>query len=455
MTTWSDALLGFQTDGNGVLSAYARCLRLISGLSSSPPMEWLTDRARASLNPELTSSLANDPAVIALRRRLLDADEVTASVLRHLCTVQSGTAAPGNVGNAMRSLARTLDPNLCLQAVMDEESRVAEAWADALGLPPGITLPFRDIRRMESVGRSGAATLLCGENMSRVRPLFDIRHGQGWNFGTSGSGQSQWVADLVPPHPYCAVFGTESCDKTTPLEVLNGCVQDMPVWQMPLVIPFPAQPQVLRDGVVRFVPSGACIVEEQGTEICMPTSWHSMAVPPSMVANTVVTTGVPEFIGRLCIYQTAEVGLAWPATLNSDTPWRHFVAMARDEALFRKFETERKESGVGENLFDATRTTAIDPKAGGGSSKIRKKRKVTKDEVTRDSKRLRQDMPLKRERVEREALASGSSPTPDSSARGCKNVEIRMMPNCPEVPCTPSPGQKPSGKFGTSRFSRW
>ena len=47
--------------------------------------------------------------------------------------------------------------------------------------------------------------------------------------------------------------------------------------------------------MVRFVPSGACIFEKQGEETIMPSSFHSMVVPPSMVANTVVTTGVPEF----------------------------------------------------------------------------------------------------------------------------------------------------------------
>ena len=47
--------------------------------------------------------------------------------------------------------------------------------------------------------------------------------------------------------------------------------------------------------MVRFVPSGACIFEKQGEETIVPSSFHSMVVPPSMVENTVVTTDAPEF----------------------------------------------------------------------------------------------------------------------------------------------------------------
>ena len=68
-----------------------------------------------------------------------------------------------------------------------------------------------------------------------------------------------------------------------------------------------------------------CIFEKQREESIMPGSLHSMVVPPSMVANVVVTTGVPEFRGLLSTYQTSEVGLASPAVIGSDTPWRFFT----------------------------------------------------------------------------------------------------------------------------------
>ena len=333
MASWPDALLGFRADGGGVLTAYARCLRLIAGLSSGPPMEWLTDRVWACLNPDAVASLASDSAVVALRRRIADADEVSASVLRHLCGLQTGTMGTDYIARSMRSLEQTLDPYQCLQNVMREESRVTDVWAEASELPPAVTFRFQSVRRMELVGRSGASTLLCGENMKRVGPLFSIQHGQGWDQQVSD--QPEWVADLVPPDFFCAVFGTKPCDKVAPLEVLYGSVQDMPKWLTLMVVSFEFQHQLIRDSVVRYVPSGACIVEAQGTEMCVPSSLHAMVVPPSMVANVVTTTGVPEFSGHLRACQTAEVGLPWPATLSSDTPWRFFVSIVREEVLFR------------------------------------------------------------------------------------------------------------------------
>eukprot|EP00435_Cladocopium_sp_Y103_P053188 s103_g17.t1 len=316
--------------GTGVLSAYARCLRLIAGLSSGPPMEWLTDRVRAGLNPDLVMQLASDPAVVALRQRIEGADEVSASVLRHLCTDQNGAVGPDSIGRAMRSFAHTLDPNLCLQSVMLEESRVTEVWADALELPPALAFPFQSLRRVEPVGRSVAATLLCGENMRRVQPLFSIRHGQGWNQQVSDL--PPWVADLVPPAPYSAVFGEGDCAGITPLEVLYGCVQDMPVWQTPMVV-------------------------------------------------------------------SSDVGLAWPAALCSEMPWRFFVSMVQDQTLFQEYKNNWEESSGKVSAFTATaRASEVNQTGGGGGSKAKKKRKKAKEEEVREFKRLRQDENVDEER---------------------------------------------------------
>lgn len=77
MASWPDAVLGFRTEGNGILSAYARCLRLLSGLSSGPSMAWLMDRVRAGVNADLVATLAADPLVLALCERIEGADEVS------------------------------------------------------------------------------------------------------------------------------------------------------------------------------------------------------------------------------------------------------------------------------------------------------------------------------------------------------------------------------------------
>ena len=86
---------GLRTEGNGVLAAYARCLRLMSGLSTCPPMGWLMDRVRAGVHADLTARLADDPLVVALRERIAGTDEVSASVLRHLCSAHSVSARSG------------------------------------------------------------------------------------------------------------------------------------------------------------------------------------------------------------------------------------------------------------------------------------------------------------------------------------------------------------------------
>lgn len=340
MPSWPDAVLGFRTEGNGILSAYARCLRLLSGLSSGPSMAWLMDRVRAGVNADLVATLAADPLVLALRERIEGADEVSASVVRHLCSSHSvsGYGDPSRL--AMERIGRGLPEEIVLQNVMAEESRITEVWSEALELPAAVTMPFASGRRRPPVGLQTAATLFSGDSMKRVIPLFSIRHGTGWN--ERGLVCPEWVSDLVPPLPLVWQFEVAAEDKAAPLAVFHGQVQDLPARRTPWVVPFTAQHELLRECVVRFVPSGACIFEKNGEETIMPSFFHSMVVPPSMVANTVVVTGVREFCGVLGKYQTSEVGLAFPSVLCADTPWRFFVGMVKDEVLFRQFDHDLK-----------------------------------------------------------------------------------------------------------------
>lgn len=211
----------------------------------------------------------------------------------------------------MTGIERGLPEHVCLQSVMAEESRITEVWAEALELPAPLTVPFAAIRRRQPVDRQTVVSLLSGESMNNVHPLFSIRHGSGWD--EQGSDVPAWVADLVPPSPLTWQFEVAPSDRAAPLAVFHGQVQELPVWRTPMVVPFAMQHGLLRESVVRYVLSGACIFEKQGEETIMPGSFHSMVVPPSVVANVVVTTGVPEFRGMLSTYQTSEVGLAFPA----------------------------------------------------------------------------------------------------------------------------------------------
>ena len=352
MASWPDSVLGFRTEGNGVLNAYSRCLRLLSGLSSGPPMAWLMDRVRTHVHADLASRLALDPLVMAMRERIEGADENTASVLRQLCSSHSVSGYGDPIRNAMEGIGRGLPVEVVLQNVMAEEYRITEVWSDALELPAAVTMPFAASRRLLPVDRQTAATLFSDDSMKKVVPLFSIRHGMGWN--APGCDCPEWVADLVPPAPLVWQFEVAARDKAAPLAVFHGQVQDLPAWRTPWVVPFAVQHELLRECVVRFVPSGACIFEKQGEETIMPSSFHSMVVPPSMVANTVVTTGVPEFCGALGTYQTSEVGLAFPSVLGADMPWRFFVGLARDEALFRQYDEEQNAAAGGPGVQDET-----------------------------------------------------------------------------------------------------
>lgn len=65
-----------------------------------------------------------------------------------------------------------------LQSVVAEEARTTEVWSPAVELPAAATVPFAAIR--SPVDRQTAATLLSGESMNKVFPLFSIQHGLGW-----------------------------------------------------------------------------------------------------------------------------------------------------------------------------------------------------------------------------------------------------------------------------------
>jgi hypothetical protein len=66
-----------------------------------------------------------------------------------------------------------------LQSVVAEEARSTEVWSPAVELPATATVPFAAIRRRSPVDRQTAATLLSGESMNKVFPLFPIQHGFG------------------------------------------------------------------------------------------------------------------------------------------------------------------------------------------------------------------------------------------------------------------------------------
>ena len=49
---------------------------------------------------------------------------------------------------------------------------ITEVWSEALELPAAVTMPFASVRRRPPVGLQTAATLVSGDSMKRVIPLF-------------------------------------------------------------------------------------------------------------------------------------------------------------------------------------------------------------------------------------------------------------------------------------------
>ena len=392
MAEWADAMLRQRCGSDGLLNAYGRCLRLVSGLASGPGMTWVTGRVTACLNPDRVRNLSADPLVALVRQRIREADDLDRALLRFLCTVgESDEVSPvSGVSGALTAFSPVQNPWESLRSVMQAEQRISDIWIEALEMPelPRFDIDLRQQAPLETeqirtlVGGRLFGHLFGNEGLKRRKWDSDSLRGE------SVQGIPLWCADLLPPQH--SVVQVVPDPAMVPLAVVHGCVQDMPKWITPWVVGVDRQRELMVGSVMRCLPSGTCTWELDGSEISMPTSGQVYSMPPSMLANTVCHNEVEILSGEVGLFESKGISVAWPNTVTSANPWLHFRSLLLSEVAAFEFDQQVKESG--------------DADIGGHkSSKSRRKRK---------GKHLEQeDGEGKHRRVGGKGIGEGASPS--------------------------------------------
>ena len=130
--------------GHGIVSGYARLLRVLSGLNSGVGFGFLAAQVNAAVNPSRVRELHDDHLVQLFLQRLLKVNQVDRDILRHLVL----TAGPADnrydrsILDALWRTDPTQEPIGNLMEVLRSEQSVSEIWLDGLELP---TLPTGDV----------------------------------------------------------------------------------------------------------------------------------------------------------------------------------------------------------------------------------------------------------------------------------------------------------------------
>ena len=240
MAHWHHAMVGCAHEGEGLLEAYGRCLRLVHALGGGPAMSWLTDRVTAAVSPDRLRELRRDPLVRMVRERIRSVDEDEAALYRYLFTLrQEPPLSQAGIPAAIRGLEEGIGSVSGLRQVMDAEHRISEVWCDALEAPDLPRLTGPTIASSVPIDSQTALHLLTGDSLSDPKPLFALRQASRWDSGSVpveafSHGVPLWCADLVPPAPsFRELTGGE---QPVPLAVLHGGLQDFPRWITPMVV---------------------------------------------------------------------------------------------------------------------------------------------------------------------------------------------------------------------------
>ena len=184
--------------GHGVLSGYARLLRLLSGLNNGSGFAFLAAHVNASINMPRVRELAVDPLVQLFLQRIREAEQVDRDLLRYL-VLTGGPADSRRDRSILDVLWRsdpTQDPVGNLMEVVNAEQAISEIWLDGLELPP---LPRSEVAYdgLPDLAGDQIFDLVVGHGAFRSR--YKVGRWEQQDTPLNDVGVPLWCVDLLPP----------------------------------------------------------------------------------------------------------------------------------------------------------------------------------------------------------------------------------------------------------------